>query len=447
MGAPIEATLVVRGGAEVATMASAAERSAAERAAAGNRDPSPLPGPARGPALGELGLIPRGAVAIAGERIAWIGPESELDSTVRLAAGARVLDAAGGTVLPGFVDPHTHIPFAGDRSDEFGMRMRGLGYLEIAAAGGGILSSVRAFRAAPSDELFARARHDLDQMLLLGTTTVECKTGYGLTTEDELRGLEVLAELERTHPVAVVPTFMGAHAVPPEYKGNTAGFVALVIEDMLPQVAEQGIARFCDVFCEPGFFSPEETRAVFTAARERGLALKLHADEFVDSGGAALAAQFGAVSADHLMAIGDAGLEALASSQTIPVLLPGTSFFLGMSRFAPGRRFVEAGLPVAIATDYNPGSSMVASMPLIVSLACLGLQLTPEEALIAATRNAAHAAGTPDRGVLVPGARADLQIVALSGVRQLPYHIGPSHVTAVVAGGQVAVESGRILGA
>ncbi len=433
VGAAVEATLIVRGAAEVATMAAVAERRAGG-----------LPGPARGDKLGEIGAIPRGAVAVSGERIVWVGPESEIERAVRLAPGGRILDAAGGTVLPGFVDPHTHIPFAGDRAAEFGMRIRGRSYLEIAAAGGGILSSVRAFRAASNAELLARARHDLDQMLLLGTTTIEAKTGYGLTTADELRSLEVIATLDRTHPVQVVPTFMGAHAVPPEYTGDSARYVALVIDEMLPAVARQGIARFCDAFCEPGFFSPEETRTIFTAARSHGLGLKLHADEFEDSGGAVLAAEFGATSADHLMAIGEPGIAALARSPTIPVLLPATSFFLGMSRFAPGRRLADQGLPLAIATDFNPGSSMVASMPLVVSLACLGLRLTPEEALVAATRNAAHAAGVPDRGVLVPGARADIQIVALPAARNLAYHIGPSHVTAVIARGQPAVEAGRL---
>jgi len=420
-------------------MASATEQ------AAGHAPGGQLRAPARGAALGEIGLIPRGAVAVAGERIAWVGPEIELDARVCLAPGARVLDAAGGSVLPGFVDPHTHIPFAGDRAEEFGMRVRGRTYSEIAAAGGGILSSVRAFRAASRDELLARGRHALDQMLLFGTTTIEAKTGYGLTTADELRALDMMAELDRTHPTTVVPTFMGAHAVPPEYAGDAAGYVQLIIDEMLPAVARQGIARFCDVFCERGYFSPADTRAIFAAARDHGLALKLHADEFEDSGGAALAAAAGATSADHLMAIGEAGTAALAASETIPVLLPATSFFLGMTRFAPGRRLADAGLPIAIATDFNPGSSMVASMPLVVSLACLGLQLAPEEALVAATRNAAHAAGVADRGVLVPGARADLQIVALPGVRHLAYHIGPSHVTAVVAGGRVVVEAGRIV--
>jgi imidazolonepropionase len=282
-------------------------------------------------------------------------------------------------------------------------------------------------------------------MLLLGTTTVETKTGYGLTTADELRALDVMAELDRTHAIDLVPTFMGAHAVPPEYAGNTAGYVELIVGEMLPAVARQGIGRFCDVFCEPGYFSPTDTRTIFAAARRHGLGLKVHADEFEDSGGAALAAEVGATSADHLMAIGEAGIKALERSETIPVLLPATSFFLGMTHFAPGRRLADRGLPIAIATDFNPGSSMVASMPLVVSLACLGLRLTPDEALVAATRNAAHAAGLSDRGALVPGARADFQIVDLPGVRHLPYQVGPSHVAAVVARGRIAVEASRII--
>jgi imidazolonepropionase len=429
----IPATLIVRGAAEVATMAPAARVAAAG---------GPFPGPARGPALGDLGLVPRGAIAIHGEHIVWVGPESELAHSVEIGPETAVLDAGRGTVLPGFVDPHTHLPCAGDRADAFGMRVRGRTYAEIAAAGGGILSSVRAFRAAPNDELLARARHHLDQMLGLGTTTVEAKTGYGLTPEDELRGLEALAVLNREHPLDVIPTFMGAHAIPPEHAGHPERYVALVIEEMLPKVGAQGIARYCDVFCEPGYFTVTDTRAILAAARRHGLDLKLHADEFVDSGGASLAAELEATSADHLMAIGAEGIARLAQAQTIPVLLPGTSFFLGMSRFAPGRMLADRGLPVALATDLNPGSSMVASMPLVTTLACLGLDLTPEEALVAATRNAACAAGVPDRGALAPGMLADLQILDLPGAIHVPYQVGPSHVTTVVKRGRVVLAGG-----
>jgi imidazolonepropionase len=431
----VEATLVVRGAAEVATMAAAPEWTSA---GASRR------GPARGAALGELGLIGRGAVAVAGEHIAWVGPDAELDSAVRLAPGGVVLDAGGGTVLPGFVDAHTHLLFAGDRAAEFGQRVRGCSYHEIAAGGGGILASVRAFRAASNSEILDRALGLLDQMLQFGTTTVEVKTGYGLTTSEELRALELAAELDERHAVDVIPTFMGAHAVPPEYQDEPQRYVELLMDHMLPAVANQGIARFCDVFCEPGYFTTEEARRILGAAGRLGLDLKLHADEFEDSGGAGLAAELGATSADHLLAIGEEGIARLSEARTIPVLLPGTSFFLGMTRFAPGRRMADQGLPVAIATDLNPGSSMVASMPLIVSLACLGLRLTPEESLVAATRNAACATGLADRGLLVPGALADLQILALPGAVHLPYSIGPSHVIAVVKRGRLVVESGNL---
>jgi len=431
----IAPSLVVRGAAEIATMAPVTR----VRAAGG-----PFPGPARGAALSDLGLVPQGAIAIAGEEIAWVGPESELRTAVAIGPETRILDCERGIVLPGFVDAHTHLPFAGDRADEFGMRVRGRSYAEIAAAGGGILSSVRAFRAADNSELEERARHHLDQMLALGTTTVEAKTGYGLELAQELRGLSVLAALDRTHPVDVIPTFMGAHAIPPEYQGRPGRYVEAIIDDMLPQVVTQGIARFCDVFCEPGYFTVEDTRAILSAARRGGLELKLHADEFVDSGGARLAAELAAASADHLMAIGDEGVDRLAGARTIPVLLPGTSFFLGMSRFAPGRKLADRGLPVAIASDLNPGSSMVASMPLVTTLACLGLELTPEEALVAATRNAACAAGVPDRGALAPGMLADLQILALPAALHLPYQVGPSHVAAIVKRGRVVFKAGRI---
>ena len=431
----IAASLVVRGAAEVATMASITR----VRAAGG-----PFPGPARGAALGDLGLVQEGAIAIVGEEIAWVGLESDLRTAVTIGPETRILDAERGTVLPGFVDAHTHLPFAGDRADEFGMRVRGRTYAEIAAAGGGILSSVRAFRTATNPELESIARHHLDQMLALGTTTVEAKTGYGLELAHELRGLEVLAALDQSHPIDVIPTFMGAHAIPPEHRAHPGRYVEQIIDEMLPRVVAQGIAQFCDVFCEPGYFTVEDTRAILSAARRGGLELKLHADEFVDSGGARLAAELAAASADHLMAIGEEGVEHLAGARTIPVLLPGTSFFLGMSRFAPGRMLADRGLPVAIASDLNPGSSMVASMPLVTTLACLGLELTPEEALVAATRNAACAAGVPDRGAIAPGMLADLQILALPAALHLPYQVGPSHVAAVVKRGRVVFEAGRI---
>jgi imidazolonepropionase len=434
----IAADLVVRNTAEIATMNGGEN-------GAGSGDVS-TGGPARGAALAELGLVPAGALAVDGERIAWVGPERELERRVELRPGATTIDAAGGVVLPGFVDPHTHLVFAGSRANEFDLRVQGVSYLEIARRGGGILSSVRSFRGASDEELERNARRHLDSMLLLGTTTVEAKSGYGLNVADELRCFEIMQRLDRAHPIDLVPTFLGAHAVPPEYRGSTDDYVTLIVDEMLPAVAEQGLARFCDVFCEPGFFDLEQSRRVLTAARDRGMELKVHADEFEELGGAELAIELGAVSADHLMAMGEGAARRMADSPTMPVLLPGTSFFLGMQRFARGRWLADLGLPIALATDLNPGSSMMSSMPLITTLACLGLGLRPAEALMAATRNAAHAAGEGgDRGWLGAGALADLQVLDLPSAIDLPYHVGPAHASWVVKRGRVVVHHGGLV--
>ncbi len=434
MAARIQADWVVGNLAEVATLLGSGERLAH---AALPGPPAAHPGPARGGALAELGIVEGGAVAVSGERIAWVGSEAELEAQV--AEPYRRFDGRGGVLLPGFVDPHTHLLFAGSRANEFDLRIQGADYLAIAAAGGGILASVHATRAAADQALFDSATIRLDRMLQEGTTTVEVKTGYGLTVADELRFLEVLRRLRDHHRADVVPTFMGAHAIPPEFKGRAGAYTDLVVDTMLPAVAKQGVARFCDVFCEPGFFDVEQSRRILERAKRLGLGLKVHADEFEDSGGAVLAAELGAASADHLMAMGPAGAKRLAASDTIPTLLPGTSFFLGMERFADGRRLADQGLPLAVATDMNPGSSMVASMALVTSLACLGNRLRPAEALVAATRNAAAAVGLSDRGTLAPGALADLQLRDLPSAIDLPYQVGTQNLRAVWKRGRQVV--------
>ena len=422
-------TLLLTGIAEIATMAAAGAS-----------------GPARGAALAELGSVHDGAVVVTGERITWVGERAELERAgFSEATAGQVVDCGGQVLLPGFVDPHTHLVFAGSRAGEFDLRVQGVSYLEIARQGGGILSSVRSLRDATNQQLTDNALRQLDRMLLLGTTTVEAKSGYGLNVHDELRSLEVVRDVDRTHPVDLLPTFLGAHAVPPEFTGRADDYVDVVVEEMIPAVVEQGIARFCDVFCEPGFFDAAQSRRVLEAAKRAGLELKVHADEFEDLGGAALAAELGAVSADHLMAMSDAGAERMLDSDTLPVLLPGTSFFLGMQRFARGRELVDRGLPVALATDLNPGSSMVSSMPLITTLACLGLGMRPAEALVAATRNAAYAAGVGgERGVIAPGALADLQLVELPSAIDVPYQVGGTAVTRVWKRGRAVVEGGAL---
>jgi imidazolonepropionase len=398
------------------------------------------PVPRRGPDQSYLGIIPRGAVAMVGERIAAAGPEDEVLATWD-ALSENVFDAAGGTVLPGFVDPHTHLLFAGTRENEFEQRQAGSSYLEIAASGGGIRSSVRAFRAAGDDELLCQSRRRLDRMLSLGTTTAEVKSGYGLSEEQEIRALELIAALNEVHPIDLVPTFMGAHEFPDEFRADREGYVRLICERMLPRVAEETRARFCDVFCEEGVFTVEQSRRILTEARRRGLGLKIHADEFAPSGGSELAAELGAVSADHLLEVGERGLMALRQAEVTAVLLPATSFSLGKGRYAPGITMVQMEVPVALATDCNPGSSMTESMPLVLALACLEIGLRPAEALCAATVNAAHAVALAhDRGRIAPGMRADLQVLDAPSYVTLFYHLGVSHVRQVFKNGRPVLE-------
>jgi imidazolonepropionase len=394
-------------------------------------------------------------VAIWEGRILAVGGRADLEKLLEaegypLGRFAR-LDARGGAVTPGLVDPHTHLLFAGSREDELELRQRGAGYMEILAAGGGILSTVAATRAASAEALAAHGRRWLDEMLAHGTTTIEAKSGYGLDLATELRLLEVAYELGKAGPIEIVPTFLGAHAVPPEYRSRpdgTEAYVRSVIEEQLPGVAAQGRARFCDVFCEEGAFTADQSRRILLAASGLGLQSRLHADELVPSGGAELAAEIGAVSADHLAAPSEAGLTALAEAAAdgravVATLLPATTWFLMKDHHAPARRFIELGIPVAIGTDFNPGTSPTASMPLAMTVACLSLGLTPDEALVAATINAAHAIGLGDEiGSLEGGKAADLVIWNVPTSRQIPYWPAADLVQAVVKRGRVAFDRG-----
>ncbi len=398
-----------------------------------------LPVPRRGPDQGELGIVRDGAVAVgAGGRILAVGPSEQVRAEVELMADAPVIDASGRTVIPGFVDCHTHAVFAGDRVGEFALRLEGADYLEILAQGGGILSTVQATRAAGREELEERAAGFLGEMLRNGTTTVEIKSGYGLTVEDELKMLRVARELGRRGPLTVVPTFLGAHAVPPEFRGSPDAYLDLVVEEMIPRVAAEGLAEFCDVFCERGAFPLDQSRRVLEAGLTHGLAPKIHADQKTALGGARLAAEVGAVSADHLEHVTEEGISALASSGTVAVLLPGASFALMEPVSAPARYLVEAGVPVALATDFNPGTCPILSMPLILGLACLQRLLTPAEALVAATLNAACAVGRGHEvGSLEPGKRADLAILDAPSHRHLAYWFGRNLVETVIKDGKV----------
>lgn len=371
-------------------------------------------------------------------RIAFVGPPEERKKRWGDLPQVQRLDGRGGTLIPGFVDPHTHLPWAGSRENEFAMRLAGKTYMEIAAAGGGILSTVSATRKASEDELAQNVTRRMDQMLAWGTTTAEAKSGYGLSLDDELKQLRAIRKASEAHAVDLVPTLLAAHEVPPEWKSKRGGYIDLICDEIIPAAAKAGLARFCDVFCEHGVFSAAESRRVLEAGAAHGLRPRLHADEFVDSGGAELAADLGALSADHLIAVSDAGIEALAWGKVTAVLLPGTSFFLMKHKYAPARRLVEEGIPVALATDCNPGSSHTESMPMVVVLAVFELGLTIEEALAAATLNAACCLGLGGEiGSIEEGKQADLVLLDAPNLFHLVYHYGINPVAAVVKRGEV----------
>jgi imidazolonepropionase len=375
-----------------------------------------------------------GALVSRDGRIDWVGPTADLPP---LSPDAEVIDATGQVVLPGFVDSHTHLIFAGSREDEFEQRLRGLTYQEIAERGGGINATVRRVRAASKEELKALARPRLRRLLQHGVTTVEVKSGYGLTTADEVKCLEAVAELNAEGPAELVPTFLGAHAVPPEYRSDRDGYLRLLLDEMLPEVARGRLAEFCDVFCEAGVFSVEESRRILTRARDLGFRLKLHADELTPLGGAELAAGMGAVSADHLLCVTDAGIDALARSGTVATLLPGTAFFLGVA-YAPARRLIERGVTVALASDCNPGTCPTENLPLVGAMACTQMKMLPAEVVNALTLNAAAALGRADRiGSLEPGKQADLIVCDVPDYRHLFYHFGINPVRRVIKRGRV----------
>lgn len=386
---------------------------------------------------GRLGVVERGTVAAAGERVVWVGPSRLAAAEVRLAPGGRRLDARGRAVLPGFVDSHTHLVFAGTREKEYAMRAEGATYQQIAAAGGGILSTVRATRRASVDELVALGRARLDLMLAHGTTTCEAKSGYGLTVDDELKMLEVIRRLDAEHPVDVHPTFCGAHEVPEEYRGRADAYVDLVVEAMLPKVAAGRLARYIDVFCEEGVFSVDQARRVLMAGARHGLRAKFHADEFTTLGGAELAAEVGALSADHLLRASDEGIRRMAAAGVTATLLPGTAFFLGLP-YAPARRFLDAGVRVALASDFNPGSSMGFNLQLVMTMAVSQMKMPPEEALLAVTAGGAHAMGLErEVGALRPGMLCDLLVCDVPTWEHVSYLYGVNHVAAVVKRGRV----------
>lgn len=407
-------------------------------------------GPQRGSQLGDLGLIEDGAIAIAAGRVAAVGRTAELRAQFR---AAREIEAAGRVVCPGFVDPHTHLIWMGDRAVEFEQRIAGATYMEIMAAGGGIMSTVRATRNASVEALVAAARPRLDRMLAHGATTVEVKTGYGLETAAELRQLEAIVALDRSHPVTLAPTFMGAHAIPAEYRGRADAYVALLIEEMLPAVAEQaralGLPRlpFCDVFCEEGAFNLAQSRRILEAACALGFPLKIHVDEFKALGGTSLAVELGAVSADHLVTTPPEEIALLGASATAAVSLPCTPFGLGHHDYTPARALLDAGAALALASDCNPGTAWNESMPFVIALACRYLRLTPAQALAAATLNAAYALGlSGEVGSLMPGYAADVLILDAPDYRHLGYRFGANPTAMVLKAGRLVAGEGAVHG-
>ncbi|MHB8079835.1 MAG: imidazolonepropionase [Candidatus Krumholzibacteriia bacterium] len=395
-------------------------------------------GPRRGEGLSRLGIFSGAALAVADGRVLATGREAAVRAAVRDGAGTVTVDAGGRCVVPGYVDPHTHAVFGRWRQDEYERRLRGETYLEIAAAGGGIHASVRDLRARDAAALVALAAPRLREMLAHGTTTVEIKSGYGLTLADEVKMLRVARAAAAAAGLRVVLTCLAAHEVPAEYRDRRAAYVSLVADEILPAVAREGLAERLDVFCEPSVFTLAETERLVRRGAELGLAAALHADELEPMGGAALAARLGARSADHLIRIDAAGIAALAASRTVAVLLPGTVFTLGLRNYAPARELIAAGAAVALASDFNPGSCPILSLPLVQAIACSQMRLTPAEALTACTLNAAWALGRQDEvGSLAPGKQADFLLLDGDDFRLVPYRGGHNPVAAVWRGGRL----------
>jgi imidazolonepropionase len=399
------------------------------------------PIPRIGNSMSDLGIIENGAILIRGDRIVWVGPTKDIpvrEPGIRY----QTLDGVGLDLLalPGFIDSHTHPIFGGTRVEEYDLRIQGKSYKEIATGGGGIAESVGQLRAATENQLLEKAERYFRHFLSHGTTTIEAKSGYGLSVEDELKSLHVLAALRSRSRLEIIPTFLGAHAVPTEYAGSRAEYIRKIIQEMIPQVAAEGLAQFCDVFCEKGYYTLDEARSILLAAKEAGLGLRIHADELTHSGGAKLAAELGARSADHLQNIDDKDIELLRQAGTVATLLPGTAFNLGMMHYAPARKLIAAGVPVALATDFNPGTCFTLNMQLILAIACTQMRMTPAEAITAATVNSAYSLGIADRlGTLEAEKEADIVLMDVSDYRELPYFFGINHCVVTIKKGNIVI--------
>jgi imidazolonepropionase len=394
------------------------------------------PAPRRGAAQRDITPLHHATIASHQGVIVYVGPASDAEGELEVHDAAIRVDARGCSVVPGFVDPHTHLVFAGNRQDELRRRLAGASYEAIAAEGGGIMKTVAMTRAASDSELADAARPRLDEMLAAGTTTCEVKSGYGLTLDSELTQLRAIRHLNHTHHIDIVPTFLGAHDVPPEFKSRRADYVASVVNEMIPRIAAEGLAEWCDVFCDAGYFTPEEAAAILEAGKRAGLKARIHADQLATSGGCRAAAHTGARSADHLVHVDEAGADALASSGVCAVLLPIAAFYLKLGRFAPARMLIDRGVPVALATDVNPGGGFSPSMPFAMSLACFGMNMTLEESLVASTLNAAWSLDRDDcAGSLEPGKLMDAVIVRGELVELL--RVGATAIRHVIKRGQI----------
>ena len=398
------------------------------------------PAPRCGALQADTAPLANAVVAALDGRIVFIGPAADYRSLVELDDDARVVDADGCTVVPGFVDAHTHAVYAGDRRDELRRRLAGATYAEIAAEGGGILNTVAATRGCAEDALVQTAGARLAEMARCGTTTAEVKSGYGLSTEGELKMLRAIGTLSTRQPLALVPTFLGAHEVPAEHRGDREAYVRLVADEMIPRVAAERLAAWCDVFCDEGAFTVDESRRILEAGRRAGLGLRVHAEELAPSGGARLAAELGARSADHLIHVTPADARALAAAGTVATLLPGAAFYLKLGRFAPARMLIDEGVAVALGTDLNPGGGFSPSMPFAITLACFGMGMTLEEALVAATINAAFSLDVHRvAGSLEPGKQLDAVVIDGSPVELL--RVGAAAVRTVIVRGRVVLEA------
>ncbi|HEX9916400.1 MAG TPA: imidazolonepropionase [candidate division Zixibacteria bacterium] len=395
-------------------------------------------GPRAGKNMQELGIIENGTVTIKGNRIISLGKTDKVLSKIKVGKNTKIVDAKNRVVTPGLVDCHTHPIFANTREEEFELRIKGKTYEEIARAGGGIKSSVRKVRKLSKEELIKLAIPRLDRFLSYGTTTIEAKSGYGLSLKDEIKILEVIRQLNRIHPIDLVPTFLGAHEIPEEYKDNKEGYIRLLIEEMIHLVAKRRLAKFCDIFCEKGVFDTKDSKKILLAAKKYGLVPKLHAEQLSHFGGAKLASQIGAICADHLENVTLTDIKLLKKRGVIGVLLPGATFGLGLKKYAPARKMIENNLPIAISTDFNPGSSMSESMPMMMSLSCLMMKLTPAEAIVASTINPAYALNMENQiGSIEPGKKADLVIWEVKNYKEIPYHYGINLVEKIIKNGKV----------